>query len=324
MSPTGGPPGAPPDWSAVDVAVPRHPAPRLPGVRMAGFQYRATADVPALLDIAMVAHPAVSVLVDLSDGEGFVYGAGGLHGRGSVVVGLLPGELRAGGRVGAILQIRLGPVAAAAVFGATSELAGSVAPLEALWGRDADRTEDRLRAAATWDDRFTIAADALTARIASRVTSRTASHRVDPEVAVAWRRTLDRRGLVRVDDLADDVGWSRKRLSARFRAQLGVTPKRAACLVRFDHAAHLLAAGRTPSETAAASGYTDQSHLHREVKEFTGLTPTAVAAAPWLAIDDVAWPQSRPAGLTGSRVVREAQPLPMRHLGTLPSGAFRS
>jgi hypothetical protein len=40
----------------------------------------------------------------------------------------------------------------------------------------------------------------------------------------------------------------------------------------------------------AESGYVDQSHLHREVKTFTGLTPTAMAVAPWLAIDDVAWP----------------------------------
>ena len=47
-----------------------------------------------------------------------------------------------------------------------------------------------------------------------------------------------------------------------------------------------------PPSVAAESGYADQSHLHREVKAFTGLTPKAVAAAPWLAIDDVAWPDS--------------------------------
>jgi transcriptional regulator GlxA family with amidase domain len=76
----------------------------------------------------------------------------------------------------------------------------------------------------------------------------------------------------------------------RFRAQLGITPKHAARLVRFDHAAHLLAAGRPAAEVAAASGYADQSHLHRETREFAGLTPAAVAAAPWLAIDSTAWP----------------------------------
>lgn len=68
------------------------------------------------------------------------------------------------------------------------------------------------------------------------------------------------------------------------------TPKRVAQLVRFDHAAHLLAAGHAAASMASESGYVDQSHLHREVKTFTRLTPTAVA--PWLAIDDIAWPAS--------------------------------
>jgi AraC-like DNA-binding protein len=98
------------------------------------------------------------------------------------------------------------------------------------------------------------------------------------------------RGRVRVHNLADEVGWSRKRLWSRFRSQIGLTPKRAAELVRFDHAAHLLAAGHAAASVAAQSGYADQSHLHREVKAIAGITPTAVATAPWLAIDDVAWP----------------------------------
>jgi hypothetical protein len=51
---------------------------------------------------------------------------------------------------------------------------------------------------------------------------------------------------------------------------------------------------QTAASVATESGYADQSHLHREVKTFTGLTPTAVAVAPWLAIDDVAWPASSP------------------------------
>ena len=152
-----------------------------------------------------------------------------------------------------------------------------------MWGRDAVRFEDRLRAAASWDERFAITVDVLGRRLGARPP-------VDPEVAYTWHRTVTTRGRVRVDGLADEVGWSRKRLWARFRSQLGITPKRAARLVRFDHAVHLLAAGRAPAGVAASSGYVDQSHLHREVKEFAGLTPPAVAVAPWLAIDDVAWP----------------------------------
>ncbi|WP_244223870.1 helix-turn-helix domain-containing protein [Amycolatopsis circi] len=80
--------------------------------------------------------------------------------------------------------------------------------------------------------------------------------------------------------------------TAVVRGQLGLSPKRAAQLVRFDHAVHRLAAGESPAAVAADSGYVDQSHLHHEVKAFAGVTPAAAANAPWLAVDEVAW--SRP------------------------------
>jgi AraC-like DNA-binding protein len=248
---------------------------------MAGFRQR----VPVLWTIDMVAHPSVTLLVDLSEGGSALYHANGRDQCGSVVVGLLPGRLRAAGRARVeCLQIRLEPAVAAAVFGASSELTGAVVPLEEIWGRGAGRAEDRLRATASWDERFAIAAQILADRLRPR--------RIDPEVAYAWRQTLTSRGCLRVDGLADEVGWSRKRLWSRFRSQLGIAPKAAARLVRFDHAAHLLAAGYAPASVACESGYVDQSHLHREVNAFAGLTPTAVATAPWLAIDEVAWPTS--------------------------------
>ncbi len=85
---------------------------------------------------------------------------------------------------------------------------------------------------------------------------------------------------------------------SRFRSQIGLTPKRAAQLVRFDHAAHRLAAGERAAMVAAEGGYADQSHLHRDVVAFAGVTPTDVAVAPWLAVDDVAWaaPGNRSSG----------------------------
>ncbi len=62
-----------------------------------------------------------------------------------------------------------------------------------------------------------------------------------------------------------------------------------AARVRFDHAAHRLAAGDSVARVSAESGYVDQSYLSRATAAFTGLTPAAPASAPWLSVDDVAW-----------------------------------
>jgi AraC-like DNA-binding protein len=246
---------------------------------MAGFRHRAT----DLVDLTAVPYPAVTVVVDFGDGQLVVDDVSGRNQRGgSVVAGLAPSGVRARGRDIECLQMRLSPVVAHAVLGASGQLGGTVVALDDLWGRDATRTREQLRAAASWDERFAIAESALARRYE-------AGRAVDAEVAFAWAQMVTSRGRIRVDQLAAEAGWSRKRLWSRFRAQIGLTPKRAAQLVRFDHAAHRLAAGHSAALVAAESGYVDQSHLHRDVMAFAGVTPVAVAVAPWLAVDDVAW-----------------------------------
>jgi AraC-like DNA-binding protein len=266
------------DAAAVwDIAAPSRPG-RLPGVSMAGFRARAT----DLVDLSVVPYPAVTVVVIFGDGLLAVDGSSGRQRSGSVVAGLAPGSVRLRARGIECLQVRLSPVVAHAVLGASSELGGMLVSLDDLWGCDAARVQQRLRAAGSWDDRFAIAEAALARR-------HEAGGAVDPEVAFAWRQMVTNRGGVRVERLAAEAGWSRKRLWSRFRSQIGLTPKSAAQLIRFDHAAHRLAAGHSAAVVAAESGYADQSHLHRDVMAFAGVTPTAVAVAPWLAVDPVAW-----------------------------------
>ena len=274
------PPTALPSW---DITVPRRPA-RVGGLTMAAFSDRAN----DILDVELVPHPAVMVVFNLGDEPFVVEDGRGRQQRGHVVAGLAPGGARGRGLAGsfACLQVRLSPVVAHAVLGGSAELSGTMAALDDLWGRDAARIEGRLRAAASWDERFAIAEAAVGGRLE-------AGRAVDPEVAFCWARMVAGRGRARVDRLADEVGWSRKRLWSRFRGQIGLTPKRAAQLIRFDHAAHGLAAGRTAAAVAAETGYADQSHLHRDVMVFTGATPAAVATAPFLAVDPVAWPNPR-------------------------------
>lgn len=207
--------------------------------------------------------------------------------RGSLVAGPglgTGGAVRARGENVECVQVRLSPVIARAILGASpADLDGTVVSLADLWGREASRIRDQLGDVSSWQDRFAFT-DALLAR------RHEAGPSVDPEVAWAWRRIVGSHGLARVDGLAAEVGWSRKRLWSRFRSQLGLPPKRAVKLVRFDHAAHRLVAGEGAAQVAADAGYTDQSHLHRDVTAFPGATPATVADEPFLAVDDIAWP----------------------------------
>ncbi len=244
---------------------------------MAGFRDR-TAD---LIDLRFVPHPAVTVFIDFGDGL-LVDEASGEESRGSFAVGLAPRGVRGRSRDIECLQVRVSPVVAYATLGGSPEIGGAVAALDDLWGRDAARFRERLRAAASWDERFAMTEAALARR-------QEAGRAVDPEVAFAWGQMVRSQGRVRVEELAAEAGWSRKRLWSRFRSQIGLTPKHAARLVRFDHAAHRLAAGHSAAMVAADSGYADQSHLHHDIIAFAGMTPTAVASAPWLAVDPVAW-----------------------------------
>lgn len=259
-----------------DIATPSGPG-RLTGVTMAGFADRAN----DLVDMQVIPYPAVTLVIDLGDGV-VVNDVSGRQQRGSVVAGMAPGVVRGRGRDIECLQIRLSPVVAHGVLGSPADLSGTVVTLEDLWGRAGVRMQEQLRAASVWDDRFTIAETALGRRYES-------GRAVDPEIAFVWHRMVVNHGQVRVEALADEIGWSRKRMWSRFTTQLGLSPKRAAQLIRFDQAAHRLAAGQTAATVAAETGYADQSHLNREVMAFTGITPTAIAAAPWLAVDEVAW-----------------------------------
>ncbi len=261
---------------AVDIATPP-PSIHLAGVSMAGFHSRAEQSA----ELRIVPHPALTIFLDFGDAV-LVDDVSGERRNGAIAMGLAPAGIRGSGRNVDLLQVRLSPLVAHAALGSCAELGGSVVALEDLWGRETGRLQERLHAAGSWDARFAIARDALIRRcIAGRT--------VDPEVTHVWRQIMGSRGQVRVEQLADEVGWSRKRLWSRFGSQIGLTPKRAATLVRFDHVAHRLAAGQRAASVAADSGFVDQSHLNRDVMTFAGMTPTAVADAPWLSIDDIAW-----------------------------------
>jgi methylphosphotriester-DNA--protein-cysteine methyltransferase len=72
-----------------------------------------------------------------------------------------------------------------------------------------------------------------------------------------------------------EVGWSQRHFIAQFKHQIGVSPKVLARMLRFGRVVRAIRAGQTAdlADLAIASGYYDQSHLNRDVREFAGTTP---------------------------------------------------
>ena len=96
----------------------------------------------------------------------------------------------------------------------------------------------------------------------------------------AWQQLVATGGSVAVGDLARDVGYSRRHLTELFGRELGISPKVAARVMRFERSRHLLELPDRPNLVAVAtlSGYYDQAHLAREWREIAGCPPTT-----WMA-----------------------------------------
>jgi AraC-like DNA-binding protein len=190
----------------------------------------------------------------LIDGERHTSFIGGLHDR--QVSTEHPGRSLG-------MQVNLNPLAARALVGRPlHELAHRTVPLDEIL--DAPFLVERLADAPDWDTRFAILDETLAPRIADA--------RPSPEVAWAWRRLRETHGRVPIGTLAGELGWSRKRIVARFRDEVGLPPKAVARLLRFERAREL--AGTMPwGELAFECGFSDQSHLIAEFRRVTGRTP---------------------------------------------------
>jgi AraC-like DNA-binding protein len=80
-------------------------------------------------------------------------------------------------------------------------------------------------------------------------------------------------GNVGLDELAAAAGIGKFRLIRLFRERTGLPPHALQVAHRIRRARRLLEAGQTIATTAAATGFADQSHLHRHFQRSLGLTP---------------------------------------------------
>ena len=181
------------------------------------------------------------------------------------------------------IQLALKPPGVRALLGLPAgELAEVDVPAEAVLGAVGAELRERVRNAAGWPERFAVLDEILLRQL---LTAK--DEAVAPEVLWSWRQLLQAGGAVRVADLAAGTGWSGRHLASRFRAEIGLTPKAAARVVRFDRARRHLAAlagagagqdGYQLAGLAAEMGYFDQAHLAREFRALAGVPPSQ-----WLA-----------------------------------------
>ena len=150
-----------------------------------------------------------------------------------------------------------------------AELCDRPATLEQAWGRPAvDELRDRLATADGPHRMLTLLEDELMRRLQETAGLELVRHASGVIAATS--------GTVPIGELSASAGVSSTHLAQRFKALVGVTPKRLARTYRFTSTVFSI----DPTEPidwgglAGDAGYFDQAHFGHEFRAFTGLTPT--------------------------------------------------
>jgi len=168
--------------------------------------------------------------------------------------------------VGAVLRAG----AAQALFGVQpADVVNAHYPLAQFWSGDDARLRDQLN---NEDDPLR-RINCLQRMLQARLRRTSGPH---PEVARALQDL--RRGVPVAQSVAAS-GYSHRRFLDLFRQATGMSPKHYARLARFRFALRLASGDQPWTEVALAAGYSDQAHLVRDFREFSGLTPQAYRQA---------------------------------------------
>jgi AraC-like DNA-binding protein len=168
------------------------------------------------------------------------------------------------------VEVRLTPLGAHALFGfPMHELTNRVVELDDLIGPEAHELVERIWEQPGWERRFALLDRAIAAR------AERARFIAPPELSWAWGQMRASAGRASVGGLAAELGWSHRRLIARFREAIGLTPKTLGRVLRFERVSGLLRDVEEPrlAEVAFDCGYYDQAHLNRDFRQFAGTTP---------------------------------------------------
>lgn len=96
----------------------------------------------------------------------------------------------------------------------------------------------------------------------------------DGVVSSALLRIEQTQGQIPIEILAAELRITVRQLERKFARYVGLSPKAFCRVMRFRHAKLMLGSTRDSVALAYACGYSDQTHLIREFRLFTGYTPS--------------------------------------------------
>jgi AraC-like DNA-binding protein len=143
-------------------------------------------------------------------------------------------------------------------------------PLSDVWGADGRRLSEQIAGAES--------AEECAGFLEAHLTDPAAPNRTQRICAAI----VEKRGQIRVDELAFHAGLSARQLRRAFLEQTGLSPKHFCRVIRFRDSASRLAACRRGEWTQVAleCGYYDQAHFINEFRELSGYSPSEFAALP--------------------------------------------
>ena len=174
-------------------------------------------------------------------------------------------------RRGAVVGVQFKPGGAGPVLGLpASELTGVHVSLSDVWGAAARRLRENLLDAPTTEILFQRLEIELLARISRRRFPHPAATHALSVLAATPETAL-------IGRIQKDTGYSPKRFIALFSSAVGLTPKLYSRIGRFQSVIRAVSQGAKAdwAQVALDCGYSDQSHLNREFRIFSGVTPSA-------------------------------------------------
>lgn len=247
----------------------------VPGAELAPYVtlfYRFRAEVPEFIDTERADH--AQFRFRLSPGEADYLFPDGTRQSAPAnhVMGATSGAVRTH-VIGPVHVFGMGltPMGWGTMLGSdASSMANRVIDADAIFGRVVAEAADALRDAADGEEMVEIVTPLLLSLIGSSVHHPVLAFVREVDTWLAGAFSPD------IEDLAAATRLSRRQVERRCNALYGAPPKLLARKYRALRAAVAMASHDADVDALIAEGFYDQSHMIREIKQFTGLTPGQV------------------------------------------------